>query len=75
MTTDDHLRDFFTYDIGRVLNYSALELLLDMPPKTLRFWAKYKTRGLTEAQRRRVEVWAKSHGYKEDIQYNPIVFF
>jgi len=73
--TEDHLRDFFTYDIGRVLNYSALEMLLDMPPKTLRFWAKQKTRSLTSGQRSRVETWAKAHGYKEDIQYNPIMFF
>ena len=73
--TDDHLRDFFAYDIGRVLNYSALETLLNIPPKTLRHWAKSKTRPLAGIHRRKVQTWADAHGYKPDYQYNPIMFF
>lgn len=71
---DDHLRTYFTYDIGPVLNYSALEIRLNIPPKTLRYWAKSTTpRGLPELYRPRLLAWARQHGYSETTQYDPIV--
>lgn len=71
---DDHLRTFFTNDIGTVLNYSALEIRLNIPPKTLRYWAKStRPRDLPEIHRAKVLAWALRHGYSETTQYDPIL--
>lgn len=70
----NHLRDFFTYDIGPVLNYSALEILLNIPQKTLRYWAKStRPRDLPETHREKVLRWARQHGYSETTQYDPLI--
>lgn len=70
----DHLRDYFTHDIGPVLNYSALETQLKVPHKTLRYWAKSTyPRPLPEIHREKVLRWARQHGYSETIQYDSIV--
>lgn len=73
MPSTDHLRDFFQQDIGRVINYSALEALLNMPQKTLRHWAKSGTRALPDHQREKLLAWARLHGYSETTQYDPII--
>lgn len=71
---DDHLRTYFTYDIGPVLNYSALEIRLNIPPKTLRYWAKStRPRDLPEIHRAKVLAWAHRHGYDPQIQYDQIL--
>lgn len=68
----DHLQTFFKYDIGPVLNYSALEAQLGLYNKTLRHWVK-SGRGLSDSVREKVEQWARAHGYNERQQYDPIV--
>jgi len=73
MPSTDHLRDFFRHDIGPVLNYSALEALLNMPQKTLRHWAKSGSRDLPDHQRNKLLAWARLHGYNPKIQYDPII--
>lgn len=74
MTDTDHLRTYFRHDIGRVLNYSALEVVLNMPRKTLRHWVRERNpRPLADHHRASLLAWARQHGYDEQIQYDPII--
>jgi len=75
MTQDhDHLRTFFHHDLGRVINYSALEALLGMYPKALRQWLRPKNpQGLADHHREKLLRWAMAHGYDENTQYDPLI--